>query len=93
MRYRLGLNEQDSLAERLRSALRHASTLDFAVAYAKTAGVAELTPFLPCQTRAVIGLGFGLSDPEAVERLADAGVDVRVVLDSQNPSVKSERIA
>jgi HKD family nuclease len=76
------LNQSASLLTRLRDAVAGASSLDLAVAHAKMSGVAELLASLPAHTRAVIGLGFGLSDPEAVEHLAKAGVEVRVVIDS-----------
>ena len=81
MHYRPGLNELGPLGVRLRNVLANAESVDFAVAYAKASGVYSLIPELPVQVRAVIGLGFGLTDPEAVERLADHGVEVRVVAD------------
>jgi hypothetical protein len=65
----LNSSHDGPLAARLRSALTNASSLSVAVAYAKTSGVGQLRP-LPAKTRAVIGLGFGVTDPQAVERLA-----------------------
>ncbi|MBY5162084.1 phospholipase D family protein [Salsipaludibacter albus] len=52
------------------------------VAYAKTSGVSRLLRLgPPSGSRAVVGLGFGVTDPQAVEQLEHAGFDVRVVPD------------
>lgn len=37
---------------------------------------------VPRGSRAVVGLGFGLTDPPAVKRLEDGGVDVKLVADT-----------
>lgn len=82
MAYRAGLNQVVGLGERLAEALQEASGLDLAVAYAKSSGTgALLKSAVPRRSRAVVGLGFGLTDPPAVEQLADAGVAVRCVID------------
>ena len=81
--YSPGLNQSKPLGDRLAVALDGARRLEFAVAYAKTSGVTRLLRWgIPAGSRAVVGLGFGLSDPLAVEQLADAGVDVRAVADA-----------
>jgi hypothetical protein len=50
------------------------------VAYAKSSGTSMLLQLEPPRgSRAVVGLGFGISDPHAVEQLHDAGIDVRIV--------------
>ena len=83
MDYEAGLNQRTSLLEQLERALDGATRLELAVAYAKTSGVGPLLRRPPPRgSRAVVGLGFGLSDPPAVEQLASARVDVRVVVDS-----------
>jgi HKD family nuclease len=83
MDYRPGLNEFEPLVDRLSDAMRGAERFDVAVAYAKSSGVGHLLKIAPAGTnRAVVGLGFGLTDPPAVEQLDDSGVDVRVVVDS-----------
>ena len=57
---------------------------EFAVAYAKASGVGRLLSLeLPRHSRAVIGLGFGLTDPSAVEQLDREGISVRCVVDSE----------
>jgi HKD family nuclease len=82
--YRPGLNEFAPLVNRLWEAMRGARRLDVAVAYAKSSGVGHFLKIAPkSRNRAVVGLGFGLTDPPAVEQLDDAGVDVRVVADSE----------
>lgn len=76
--YRPGLNQREPLGSRVLRALDGAEGLDIAVAYAKFSGVSALLgSALPHRTRTVIGLDFGLSDPEAFERLESAGADVR----------------
>jgi HKD family nuclease len=82
MSYRAFLNQEQPLVQRLQSALASAQKLDIAVAYANTSGVVQLLEHLPSEARAVIGLGFALTDPEAVEMLSTAGASVRVVTDS-----------
>jgi HKD family nuclease len=80
--YRAGLNQVAPLHDRLSAALAGAHALDVAVAYAKVSGTGLLLKeAVPKRSRAVIGLGFGLTDPPAVERLAEAGVAVRCVAD------------
>jgi HKD family nuclease len=81
------LNEQTALLERLGAALEGADRLEFAVAYARSSGAGQLLSLdVPSGSRAVVGLGFGLSDPIAVEHLADVGLDVRCVIDSTTVS-------
>jgi HKD family nuclease len=81
--YRPGLGPAVPLAERLGAALERADRFEFAVAYAKSSGVGELLGLrVPQRSRAVVGLGFGLSDPHAIERLDDAGVEVRCAIDA-----------
>ena len=56
--------------------------MHLAYAYAKSSGVAELISLNPpTSSRMVLGLGFGLTDPAAVDRLDESGFDVRVVPD------------
>ena len=81
MEHRIGLNQQRPLLSALTAALQDATACDVAVAYAKTSGVAAVLARLPTPTRAVIGLGFGLTDPDAIELLATTA-EVRVVADS-----------
>jgi HKD family nuclease len=81
--YRPGLNEFEQLVTRFSGAMEGAERVDVAVAYAKASGVGHLLKVAPRgRNRAVVGLGFGLTDPPAVEQLDDAGVDVRVVAGS-----------
>jgi HKD family nuclease len=81
--YRPGLGPGEPLYERLAAALDGAERLQLAVAYAKSSGVGHLLGLgVPSRSRAVVGLGFGLSDPPAVERLEAAGVEVRCAVDS-----------
>ncbi len=76
------LNHQVSLFERLGRQLRGASRFDVAVAFARATGTHRLLEVgLPPSTQVVIGLGFALTEPAAIEALADAGADVRVVFD------------
>jgi HKD family nuclease len=80
--YAPGLNEQGRLLDRMAQVLRGARRLDVAAAYAKSSGTSQLVRLgLPPGSRAVVGLGFGITDPVAVEQLEDGGVEVRVVPD------------
>lgn len=82
MEYQPGLNEQTALQDRMRVAFDGARRIHLAAAYAKSSGTSKLLRLDPPRgSRAVIGLGFGISDPLAVEQLDDAGIDVRVVPD------------
>jgi HKD family nuclease len=82
MRYEPGLNQQVALQDRMREAFSGARRLHLAAAYAKSSGTSKLLQLEPPQgSRAVVGLGFGISDPLAVEQLEAAGIDVRVVAD------------
>lgn len=83
MEYRPGLGPVRPLVDRLDLALDGADRLDLAVAYAKSSGVGRLLSIaLPRRTRAVVGLGFGLTDPAAVEQLERAGSELRAVDDT-----------
>lgn len=83
MDYRPGLNQFEPLVGRLTTAMTEATRVDIAVAYAKSSGVGHLLRIAPTRgSRAVIGLGFGISDPPAVEQLEQSGVEVRAVVDS-----------
>ena len=78
----MGLNQDAPLAERMSEAIKGSRRLHLAAAYAKSSGVGELLALdLPKSSRMVLGLGFGLTDPAAVDRLDEAGFDVRVVPD------------
>lgn len=82
MRYEPGLNQRVALHDRMREAFDGAHRVHLAAAYAKSSGTSKLLQLgPPAGSRAVIGLGFGISDPLAVEQLDDAGIDVRVVPD------------
>jgi HKD family nuclease len=82
MRYEPGLNQQVALQERMREAFSGARRVHLAAAYAKSSGTSKLLQLEPPQgSRAVVGLGFGITDPLAVEQLEAAGIDVRVVAD------------
>lgn len=82
MRYQAGLNEVEALEARLGSAFRDASQVHIASAYVKSSGVGKLLRLQPPPgSRVVVGLGFGISDPHAVEQLDAAGFDVKVVAD------------
>lgn len=82
MEYRAGLNQVEPLADRMQAALHGATRIHVGVAYAKTSGVSHLLRIgPPAGSRAVVGLGFGVTDPQAVEQLDHAGLDVRVVAD------------
>jgi hypothetical protein len=61
-----------------------------AVAYAKLTGVVVLDRAgLPQRSRFVIGTGFGLTEPEAVEALAEKGAEVRIVIGSHRSGMGS----
>jgi HKD family nuclease len=76
------LNHQSSLLERLGRKLPRASRFDVAVAFASATGARRLLRLgLPPSTRVVIGLGFAISDPAAIEALSDAGAEVQLVFD------------
>jgi HKD family nuclease len=82
MRYEPGLNQKVALQDRMREAFSGARRLHLAAAYAKSSGTSKLLQLEPPRgSRAVVGLGFGISDPLAVEQLESAGIDVRVVAD------------
>jgi hypothetical protein len=82
MRYEPGLNQQVALHDRMRAAFDGARRAHVAAAYVKSSGAAKLLQLRPpAGSRAVVGLGFGITDPLAVEQLEDAGLDVRVVAD------------
>lgn len=78
------LNSDIALGRRLVELLADAHEFEVAVAYAKRSG-AELIrdAGLPVRSRFVIGTGFALTDPLAVETLAEAGADVRLVIGSE----------
>jgi HKD family nuclease len=79
-----GLNADVPLSTRLADALEGADELLAAVAYVKRSGSEILAAAgLPSTTRFVVGIGFGLTDPEAVEDLAELGADVRVVVGAE----------
>lgn len=78
MEYRPGLNQRERLADRMAVSFEGATALHLGVAYAKSSGVAQLLALDPPRRgRAVVGLGFGVTDPLAVEQLAARGFDVR----------------
>ena len=80
--HRSGLGPADPLVRALEPAVSTAQRFEFAVAYAKSSGVGRLLAMeLPRRSRAVVGLGFGLTDPSAVEQLDREGVSVRCVVD------------
>lgn len=82
MRYTPGLNQQLALQERMREALDGARRIHLATAYARSSGTSKLLQLVPPRgSRAVLGLGFGISDPLAIDQLDDAGIEVRVVPD------------
>lgn len=82
MDYQAGLNEVTPLEERMRAAFDGATAAHLGVAYAKTSGVSRLLRLRPpARSRAVVGLGFGITDPRGIEQLEHAGFDVRVVPD------------
>ncbi len=82
MRYRPGLNQRVPLEERLGEAVVGSRRVDLAVAYAKVSGATRLLAMQPPRgSRVVVGLGFGLTDPFAVDRMADAGLEVLAVPD------------
>jgi hypothetical protein len=82
LRYEAGLNERVALEVRIRDALDGAHRLHLAAAYVKSSGAGKLLRLSPPPGgRAIVGLGFGISDPLAVEQLEAAGMDVKVVPD------------
>lgn len=82
MEYRPGLNQFTPLDERMASAFDGATRAHLGVAYAKTSGVSRLLRLRPpTASRVVVGLGFGITDPQAVEQLEHAEMEVRVVAD------------
>lgn len=82
MEYQPGLNQTTPFEDRMRAAFEGATGAHLGVAYAKTSGVSRLLRLgPPAGSRAVVGLGFGVTDPQAVEQLEHAGLDVRVVPD------------
>lgn len=75
------LNHQISLLDRLGRQLHGASRFDVAVAFARVTGTHRLLEVgLPPSTRCVIGLGFAITEPLAVEALA-AAAEVRLIFD------------
>jgi hypothetical protein len=82
LQYQAGLNQQVALEARMRAVLDGAKQLHLAAAYVKSSGAGKLLRLEPPPGgRAVVGLGFGISDPLAVEQLEAAGMDVKVVPD------------
>jgi hypothetical protein len=76
-----GLNQHVPLSLRLERALVGARRIDVATAYLQPSGADRLLAMsLPSRRRALIGLGFGHTSPEAVERLEAAGFDVALVV-------------
>jgi hypothetical protein len=70
LRYEPGLNQHTPFAERVEAAFLGSRRAHLAAAYAKSSGVAKLLQLGPPHgSRAVVGLGFGISDPLAVEQL------------------------
>lgn len=83
VRHRSGLGPDEPLSGSLEQVVPSSDSFEFAVAYAKSSGVGRILGLpLPRRSRAVVGLGFGLTDPAGVEQLDRAGVDVRCVVDS-----------
>jgi HKD family nuclease len=81
-RYTPGLNEFTPLEERIGAAFAGATGAHLGIAYAKTSGVSRLLRLRPpTGSRVVAGLGFGITDPQAIEQLEHAGLEVRVVPD------------
>lgn len=73
------LNTERSLLLCLAEAFQAASELDVAVAYAKLSGVRQLLELgLPASSRFLIGTGFALTEPKAVELLHRHGAAVRL---------------
>ena len=87
MTNRPGLNVTSPLEERLRIRLKAATSARIAVAYASRSGVEKLlSAGLPAdRTQAIFGLGFALTDPEAVEILVREGAEVRLFLGPDPP--------
>lgn len=64
------------------AAFSGARRIHLAAAYAKSSGSSKLLKLGPPRgSRAIVGLGFGVTDPLAVEQLEEAGMDVKVVPD------------
>lgn len=81
--HRAGLNQRTPLEDRFALAAAGAERSDVAVAYAKSSGVMRLLRSgAPPKGRIIVGLGFGLTDPPAVEQLETAGYEVRVAADN-----------
>lgn len=81
-RYSPGLNQFTPLEQRMAEAFAGATRAHLGVAYAKTSGVSRLLRLQPPGgSRVVVGLGFGITDPQAVEQMEHAGLHVRVVPD------------
>lgn len=81
-RYTPGLNQFTPFEQRIGAAFAGATSAHLGVAYVKTSGVSRLLRLRPpTGSRAVVGLGFGITDPQAVEQLEHAGMNVRVVQD------------
>jgi HKD family nuclease len=77
------LNTESPLYAQLADKLARADRLDAAVAYAKRSGVEALRAAMPpVASRFVLGTGFALTDPVAVEELDRTGADVRLVIGS-----------
>lgn len=82
MDYTPGLNQRQRLGDRIAVAAEDARRFHVGVAYAKSSGVTHLLRLEPPSgSRIVVGLGFGLTDPLAVEQLDHVGMDVKVVAD------------
>jgi hypothetical protein len=84
------LNQTTPLEQILRKHLKGARHVEIAVAYAKCSGTDVLLDAgLPGSSRALVGVGFGLTEPGAVEQLVHAGTDVRLFLGDRNHSRES----
>jgi hypothetical protein len=82
MRYEPGLNQRVALQNRMREAFSGARRLHLEATYASSSGTSKLLQLEPPRgSRAVVDLGFGISDPLAVEELKDAGIDVWGIAD------------
>jgi hypothetical protein len=75
------MNQPAPLGRTLAAHLGGATHLDVAVAYVKESGTKQLLRSgLPPNARFLVGIGFGLTDPSAVEELVRAGAEVRLFL-------------
>jgi hypothetical protein len=84
------LNSDVSLGSRSADTLDGAAEFDVAVAYEKLTGVAVLDRAeLPQRSRFVIGTGFDLTEPEAVEAPAEKDAEVRIVIGSHRSGMGS----